>query len=121
MSTLVVPSQAITPEKLEVMKVQIAENLEEPFRERFGKLEEELEHYRSEYNKLRYEHSFLKSEYEHETAEHKRIMEEMKLQYETEVSVYPAFISKSSYFQCYRDGFIVLQFHTCKHENLLST
>ncbi|XP_071810483.1 centrosomal protein of 83 kDa-like [Asterias amurensis] len=78
-------TQAITPEKLEVMKVQIAENLEEPFRERFGKLDEELEHYRSEYNKLRYEHSFLKSEYEHETAEHKRIMEEMKLQYETEI------------------------------------
>ena len=68
------------------MKVQIAENLEEPFRERFSKLEEELEHYRSEYNKLRYEHSFLKSEYEHETAEHKRIIEELKLQYETEVS-----------------------------------
>ncbi len=82
-------TQAITPEKLEVMKVQIAENLEEPFRERFGKLEEELEHYRTEYNKLRYEHSFLKSEYEHETAEHKRIIEEMKLQYETEVGAHP--------------------------------
>ncbi|XP_038061633.1 centrosomal protein of 83 kDa-like [Patiria miniata] len=80
-----VKTQAITPEKLEVMKVHIAESLEEPFRERFNKVEEELEHYRTEYNKLRYEHSFLKSEYEHETTEHKRVVEEMKLQYETEI------------------------------------
>ena len=67
------------------MKVKIAEDLEQPFRERFTKMDQEVELFRSEYNKLRYEHSFVKSEYEHQQVEHKRVIEEMKLQYEAEV------------------------------------
>ncbi|XP_072026442.1 centrosomal protein of 83 kDa-like isoform X2 [Amphiura filiformis] len=79
-------TQTITPQKLELMKVKIAEDLEQPFRERFSKLDQEVEFFRSEYNKLRYEHSFVKSEYEHQQAEHKRVLEELKLQYESEIS-----------------------------------
>ncbi|XP_071490430.1 centrosomal protein of 83 kDa-like [Diadema antillarum] len=79
-------AQSLTPDKLELIKLKIAEDLEKPFRERFTQLESEVEHYRTEFNKLRYEHSFLKSEYEHEQAEHKRMVEEVKMQYETEIA-----------------------------------
>ncbi|XP_033114662.1 centrosomal protein of 83 kDa-like [Anneissia japonica] len=75
----------IIPEKIEVLKAQVAAELEQPFRERINQLGAEIDHYRGDYNKLRYEHSFLKSEFEHEQAEHKRIMEETTLQYETEI------------------------------------
>ena len=81
-----IPStQSLTPDKLELIKLKLAEDLEQPFRERFAQLEGEVEQYRSDFNKLRYEHSFLKSEYEHEQGEHRRVLEEVKLQYETEV------------------------------------
>ncbi|XP_071961397.1 centrosomal protein of 83 kDa-like [Antedon mediterranea] len=75
----------ITPDKIEVIKSQVAAELEQPFRERVGQLNEEMDHYRSDYNKLRYEHSFLKSEFEHAQVESKRILEETTLQYETEI------------------------------------
>nr|XP_054752286.1 centrosomal protein of 83 kDa-like isoform X1 [Lytechinus pictus] len=78
-------AQALTPDKLELIKLKVAEDLEQPFRERFTELEQDVEHYRSEFNKLRYEHSFLKSEYEHEQAEQKRVVEEIKMQYKTEI------------------------------------
>ncbi|XP_054844676.1 centrosomal protein of 83 kDa [Eublepharis macularius] len=78
--------QVITPQKLELLKAQIQNDLETPMRERFRKLDEEVEKYRTEYNKLRYEHTFLKSEYEHQKEEHARILEETKLKYESEVA-----------------------------------
>ncbi|XP_044533710.1 centrosomal protein of 83 kDa isoform X4 [Gracilinanus agilis] len=55
-------------------------------RERFRNLDEEVEKYRAEYNKLRYEHTFLKSEFEHQKEEYMRILEEMKIKYEAEVT-----------------------------------
>uniref|UniRef100_A0A6J0VIU5 Centrosomal protein of 83 kDa isoform X1 n=2 Tax=Pogona vitticeps TaxID=103695 RepID=A0A6J0VIU5_9SAUR len=78
--------QVITPQKLELLKTQIQQDLETPMREHFRKLNEEVEKYRTEYNKLRYEHTFLKSEYEHQGAEHIRILEEAKLKYESEIA-----------------------------------
>uniref|UniRef100_A0A803T1H1 Centrosomal protein 83 n=1 Tax=Anolis carolinensis TaxID=28377 RepID=A0A803T1H1_ANOCA len=78
--------QVITPQKLELLKVQIQQDLETPMRERFRKLDEEVEKYRAEYNKLRYEHTFLKSEFEHQREEHARILEENKLKYESEIT-----------------------------------
>jgi hypothetical protein len=67
--------------------MQIAEELEKVYMERFANLDTETERYRSEYNKLRYEYSFLKSEYEHDKVEQQRILEEMKLQHEAEVNI----------------------------------
>ncbi|XP_062990756.1 centrosomal protein of 83 kDa [Elgaria multicarinata webbii] len=78
--------QVITPQKLELLKAQIQHDLETPMRERFHKLDEEVEKYRTEYNKLRYEHTFLKSEFEHQKEEHARILEEKKLKYDSEVT-----------------------------------
>ncbi|XP_038259647.1 centrosomal protein of 83 kDa isoform X1 [Dermochelys coriacea] len=78
--------QVLTPQKLELLKAQIQHELETPMRERFRKLDEEVEKYRTEYNKLRYEHTFLKSEFEHQKEEHARILEEKKIKYDSEIA-----------------------------------
>ncbi|XP_070558809.1 centrosomal protein of 83 kDa-like isoform X1 [Ptychodera flava] len=78
-------SQIITPQKLDLMKLKLAEELEQPTRERMVRMEAEVEKYRNDFNKLRYEYSFLKQEYEHEKAETQRVMEELKIKYESEM------------------------------------
>ncbi|XP_050001533.1 centrosomal protein of 83 kDa isoform X2 [Alexandromys fortis] len=80
------PDMVLTPQKLELVKAQIQQELEAPMRERFRTLDEEVERYRTEYNKLRYEHTFLKSEFEHQKEEFTRIAEEEKMKYESEVA-----------------------------------
>ncbi|XP_066039479.1 centrosomal protein of 83 kDa [Chamaea fasciata] len=78
--------QVLTPQKLEQLKAKIYEELESPIRERFQKLENEVEKYRTLYNKLRYDHTFLKSEFEHQKEEHAHILEEKKIKYEAEIA-----------------------------------
>ncbi|XP_054242631.1 centrosomal protein of 83 kDa [Indicator indicator] len=78
--------QVITPQKLELLKAQIQQELESPMTERYRKLENEVEKYRTEYNKLRYEHTFLKSEFTHQSEEHARVLEEKKIKYEAEIA-----------------------------------
>ncbi|XP_025978983.2 centrosomal protein of 83 kDa isoform X1 [Dromaius novaehollandiae] len=78
--------QVLTPQKLELLRAQIQQELESPVRERLKKLEIEVEKYRTEYNKLRYEHTFLKSEFEHQKEEHARVLEEKKIKYEAEIT-----------------------------------
>ncbi|NXF47417.1 CEP83 protein, partial [Oceanites oceanicus] len=78
--------QVLTPQKLELLKAQIQQELESPMTERYRKLENEVEKYRTEYNKLRYEHTFLKSEFEHQKEEHARILEEKKIKYDAEIA-----------------------------------
>ncbi|KAM9673033.1 centrosomal protein of 83 kDa isoform 2-T5 [Trichechus inunguis] len=78
--------QVLTPQKLELLRAQIQQELETPMRERFRNLDEEVEKYRAEYNKLRYEHTFLKSEFEHQKEEFGRILEEGKIKYESEIA-----------------------------------
>lgn len=79
-------SQVLSEEKVELMKLQLHEDVEKPYREKFTLLDAEVEKYRSEYNKLKYEYSFLKTEYEHERQESQRVVEEMRLRHEAEVS-----------------------------------
>ncbi|XP_072194114.1 centrosomal protein of 83 kDa isoform X2 [Excalfactoria chinensis] len=78
--------QVLTPQKLELLKAQIQQELESPMTERYRKLENEMEKYRTEYNKLRYEHTFLKSEFEHQKEEHEHALEEEKIKYEAEIA-----------------------------------
>ncbi|MBZ3889617.1 Centrosomal protein of 83 kDa [Sciurus carolinensis] len=78
--------QVLTPQKLELLRAQIQQELETPMRERLRNLDEEVEKYRAEYNKLRYEHTFLKSEFEHQKGEFARISEEEKIKYESEIA-----------------------------------
>ncbi|XP_051890208.1 centrosomal protein of 83 kDa isoform X4 [Pristis pectinata] len=76
--------QIVTPQKLEILKAQIQQDLEAPMRERFRKQEEEVERYRAEYNKMRYEYTFLKSEIEHQKEENERILNEKVIKFEAE-------------------------------------
>ncbi|XP_019301983.1 centrosomal protein of 83 kDa isoform X2 [Panthera pardus] len=78
--------QVLTPQKLELLRAQIQQELETPMRERFRNLDEEVEKYRTEYNKLRYEHTFLKSEFEHQKEEFARLLEEEKIKCESEIA-----------------------------------
>lgn len=78
--------QIVTPQKLELLKAQIQQDLEAPMRERFRKQEEEAERYRAEYNKMRYEYTFLKSEIEHQKEENERILSEKVIKFEAEVA-----------------------------------
>ncbi|XP_045555771.1 centrosomal protein of 83 kDa isoform X1 [Salmo salar] len=79
--------QVLTPQRLELLRAQVQQEMEGPVRERFNKLEEETEKYRSEYNKLRYDYTFLKSEFDHQREESARILEEKKIRFDAEVCV----------------------------------
>ncbi|XP_075932358.1 centrosomal protein of 83 kDa isoform X2 [Anarhichas minor] len=78
--------QVMTPQRLELLRAQVQQEMEAPVRERFNKLEEETEKYRSEYNKLRYEFTFLKSQFDHQREEHAHMLEERRILYEAEIS-----------------------------------
>ncbi|XP_051248747.1 centrosomal protein of 83 kDa [Dicentrarchus labrax] len=78
--------QVMTPQRLELLRAQVQQEMEAPVRERFNKLEEETEKYRSEYNKLRYDCTFLKSQFDHQREEHARILEERSIRFEAEIS-----------------------------------
>lgn len=79
-------SQTLNSQKLEMLKLQVTEELEKPYREKFNRLDVEAEKYRNEYNKLKYEYSFLKSEYEHDKQQQQQVVEEIKLRHEAEVT-----------------------------------
>ncbi|KAF7658345.1 hypothetical protein LDENG_00013930 [Lucifuga dentata] len=79
--------QVMTPQRLELLRAQLQQEMETPVRERFNKLEEETEKYRSEYNKLRYENTLLKSQFDHQREENARMLEENKIRYEAEISL----------------------------------
>ncbi|ROI15512.1 Centrosomal protein of 83 kDa [Anabarilius grahami] len=78
--------QVLTPQRLELLRAQVQQELEAPIRERFNKLQEEAENYRSEYNKLRYDLTFLKSEFDHQKEEHARVLEERLIRHEADVA-----------------------------------
>ncbi|XP_048862932.1 centrosomal protein of 83 kDa [Brienomyrus brachyistius] len=78
--------QVLSPQKLELLRSQIQQELEAPVRDRFTQLEEEAERYRSEYNRVRYEYTFLKSESDHLKEEHARELDDMRLRLDAEVS-----------------------------------
>uniref|UniRef100_A0A8C7K1E4 Centrosomal protein 83 n=1 Tax=Oncorhynchus kisutch TaxID=8019 RepID=A0A8C7K1E4_ONCKI len=78
--------KVLTPQRLELLRAQVQQEMEGTVRERFNKLEGETEEYRSEYNKLRYDYTFLKSEFDHQREESARIREEKKIRFDAEVS-----------------------------------
>uniref|UniRef100_A0A8C3ARI9 Centrosomal protein 83 n=1 Tax=Cyclopterus lumpus TaxID=8103 RepID=A0A8C3ARI9_CYCLU len=78
--------QVMTPQRLELLRAQVQQEMEAPVRERFNKLEEETEKYRSEYNKLRYEFTFIKSQFDHQREEHAHVLEDRRIRYEAEIS-----------------------------------
>jgi len=71
---------------MDALRQQVHADVEKPFRERVTQMDAELDKSRNEYKKLKYDFTFLKSEYEHERTEHQRIVDELTLRYEAEVS-----------------------------------
>ncbi|XP_075907931.1 centrosomal protein of 83 kDa [Nelusetta ayraudi] len=78
--------QVMTPQRLELLRAQVQQEMEAPVRDRFNKLEEEAEKYRSEYNKLRYDCTFLRSQLEHQREENARVLEEWRIRHEAEMA-----------------------------------
>jgi len=75
----------ITPQRLEVIKASIIDDLEQVYRERSKKQEAEVEEYRSALSKVRYELSFLKAEYEHTKADCHQQIQDMTKQHDIEL------------------------------------
>jgi coiled-coil domain-containing protein 41 len=78
--------QVITPQRLEIIRTQVTEDISKLYKERFHKQEQEVEEYRTLCNQLKHTLAFTQSEYETQKAEHLRIIEEYKLSAEAEVS-----------------------------------
>ena len=76
----------LTPQRLELLRAQVQQEMEAPVRERFNKLEEETEKYRSDYDKLRYDYTFVIFQLEHQREEHARILEERRIHFDAELS-----------------------------------
>ncbi|CAD5124892.1 DgyrCDS13144 [Dimorphilus gyrociliatus] len=78
-------SQIISKQKLEILKLEFADDYDSPYKRKLIAAEEELEFVRSDLTKLKYDYSFLKSEYEHQTVERERILAEQNFRHDTEV------------------------------------
>uniref|UniRef100_A0A8C6VUQ8 Centrosomal protein 83 n=1 Tax=Nothobranchius furzeri TaxID=105023 RepID=A0A8C6VUQ8_NOTFU len=78
--------QVMTPQRLELLRAQVQQEMEAPVRARFIKLEEEAEKYRSEFNKLRYDFTVLQSQSELQREEHARVLEERRICYDAEIA-----------------------------------
>ncbi|KAJ3612294.1 hypothetical protein NHX12_020570, partial [Muraenolepis orangiensis] len=78
--------QVMTPQRLDLLRAQLQQEMEAPVRERFNKLEEEAERYRSEYNKLRYDYTLFKSQSDYQHQEATRMLEERNMRFEAELS-----------------------------------
>lgn len=73
-----------TPQKMEVIKIKLQEEVELPYKQKLEAMEIEVDRYRNEFNRLRYDYSFLKSEYEHEISQKKTVLEEICNKFELE-------------------------------------
>uniref|UniRef100_A0A1A8FCN8 Coiled-coil domain containing 41 n=1 Tax=Nothobranchius korthausae TaxID=1143690 RepID=A0A1A8FCN8_9TELE len=78
--------QVMTPQRLELLRAQVQQEMEAPVRARFTQLEEEAEKYRSEFNKLRYDFTVLQSQSELQREEHARVLEERRICYDAEIA-----------------------------------
>ncbi|CAI9544266.1 unnamed protein product [Staurois parvus] len=78
--------QVLSPQKLDLIKIQIQQEIEAPMRQHCQKLSEMLKKYRGDYNRLRYEASILAAQIEQQKEEQIRVLAELKIKYEAEIS-----------------------------------
>ncbi|XP_068163178.1 centrosomal protein of 83 kDa [Antennarius striatus] len=78
--------QIMTPQRLELLRVQVQQEVEASTRERFSVLEEEAQKYRCECNKLKYGIISLTAQLDHQRDEHARILEDKTNLHEAEIS-----------------------------------
>lgn len=77
---------ALTGLRLEQLRLQLADEIEEPFRKRTETAEAELENLRSAHNKLKYSYSLVKSECDTAQSNHQSLMEELSAKYNMELT-----------------------------------
>ncbi|XP_040200058.1 centrosomal protein of 83 kDa [Rana temporaria] len=78
--------QLLSPQKLDLLKIQIQQDIEAPMRQHCQKLVEDAEKYRGDFNRLRYETSILAAQIEQQKEEQMRVLAEQKIKYEAEIS-----------------------------------
>ena len=78
--------QVMSETKMDMLRAQLLDELEEPYRAKWKQLGQEAECCRTQYNQLKYEYTFLKAEFEHERAEHQGVVDEMKMLHEKETT-----------------------------------
>jgi coiled-coil domain-containing protein 41 len=79
--------QLWTPQRMEMVRLQLREEVEKVYRERLAAAESDTEAHRLACSQLKYDFTFLKSEYEHETQLHRQVVDELKQKYEAEVCI----------------------------------
>ena len=76
---------SVTPEKYDVLKLEVLQELQVPFKIKIDQLEEEVNDYRGRYNALRHDYSFLKSEFDFFKKEQERLAKEDQTKYLTDI------------------------------------
>ncbi|KAI6656845.1 Centrosomal protein of 83 kDa-like [Oopsacas minuta] len=75
----------LTPERIEILKADIAEGIEHITQEKVDRIASESDQLRQELSKIRYNYTFLKSEYEHEVGRRNAIVEETERKHVIEI------------------------------------
>lgn len=75
----------IAPSELEMLRVSIMKELEEPHQVRVGNLEEQLAKSREEYFNLKRENELIRTEFEQNELEHNKVFDELQLAHEQDV------------------------------------
>lgn len=70
---------------MDKLRCQVREEVEGPTTEQLDALNCEIDHYREEFNRASCELGLLRTEFQHEQAEHSRLVEELKMRYESQV------------------------------------
>lgn len=80
--------QILDPQKIKIIQLQVEEEIEGSYKDKFKQHQKDYEALRSEHNKLKTEHIFLKSEYENDRKQYLSMLEENKMKYEAEVNFF---------------------------------
>lgn len=78
-------TKVVTPQQLELIRLETYSELEKTYKERYHKLEVELEEFKNCCNRQRYELSLLESKCEQQDVQHKNANQELRKKLEAEV------------------------------------
>ncbi|GAB1599152.1 centrosomal protein of 83 kDa-like [Argonauta hians] len=79
-------TKVVTPQQLELIRLEVYSDLEKSYKERYHKLELEMEEYKNCCNRQRYELSLLESKCEQQDVQHKNAFQELRKKMEAEVN-----------------------------------
>lgn len=79
-------SKVVTPQQVELMRLECYSEVENVYKDRLQKLEQELEVFKNCCNRQRYELTLMETKCDQEAVQHKMSMQELKKKLETEVN-----------------------------------